>query len=283
MNYRHIYHAGNFADVIKHLLLIQVIQRLKTKETPFFALDTHAGVGMYDLTSEQAQKTKEAELGIQALFAGDVQNQDIRDYVELVKKFNEAGQLRYYPGSPVVASLLMRYEDRLIANELHSEDQETLALNLKKLPNRVITTRIDAYQALRANLPPKERRGFVLIDPPFEEKDEFPKLTKHLHDALKRWHNGTFVIWFPIKAHLPIEQFYKDIVALNAPKTLLIECWIEDKKVKEKLTGCGLVVMNTPYQVDERMKAMAIELADYICPDDAPGIEIKWLVKPVEL
>jgi 23S rRNA (adenine2030-N6)-methyltransferase len=281
MNYRHIYHAGNFADVIKHLLLIQVIERLKTKETPFFVLDTHAGIGMYDLNSEQAQKTKEADLGIQALLKGDIQNQDIIDYLNLVRSFNATDELQHYPGSPVVASTSMRHDDRIIANELHPEDQETLAINLKKLPNRTRTTRLDAYQALRANLPPKERRGVVLIDPPFEEKDEFTTLTKQLSEALKRWHNGTYIIWFPIKSHLPIEQFYRDVKALNVPKTLLIECWIDDKKAKDTLTGCGLIVLNTPFQVDERMKAMAIELSDYICPKNAPGIEIHWLVKPV--
>jgi 23S rRNA (adenine2030-N6)-methyltransferase len=274
MNYRHIYHAGNFADVIKHLVLIQIIERLKLKDTPFFVLDTHAGIGMYDLSSEQAQKTNEASAGIFSLFASNTENQDIINYLNLIRKFNPDGKLQFYPGSPVIASSLMRRDDRIIANELHPEDQETLALTLKTLPNRTKTTRLDAYQSLRANLPPKERRGVVLIDPPFEERNEFEVLAKELKNVLTRWSTGTYCIWFPLKKHLPIEQFYKDITALNIPKTFLVECWVGDKEVEDKLTGCGLILLNAPWLVDERLYAMVPELTKYVCK----SVETKWLV-----
>jgi 23S rRNA (adenine2030-N6)-methyltransferase len=277
MNYRHIYHAGNFADVVKHLLLIQVIERLKLKDTPFFVLDTHAGIGIYDLESEQAQKTKEADAGIAALWNAEIKNQDIIDYINLVKGFNPDGNLKYYMGSPMVAASIMRGDDRLLANELHPADQEQLAINLKTLLKRVKTTRIDAYHSLLANLPPKERRGMVLIDPPFEDKNEFETLAKELKQAIKRWSIGTYLIWFPLKTHLPIEQFYKEVKALNVPKTLLIECWIADKNTPENLNGCGMIVLNTPWLVDDRMRDMTPELEKFVCEK----VEMRWLVEPV--
>jgi 23S rRNA (adenine2030-N6)-methyltransferase len=278
MNYRHIYHAGNFADVIKHLLLIQVIERLKLKETPFFVLDTHAGIGLYNLSSEQAQKTKEANSGIMALLETELENQDLINYINIIRSFNTDGTLTVYPGSPAITSNLMRSQDRLLANELHPDDYNALVENSKHMQNRIRKINMDAYQALQANIPPKERRGLVLIDPPFEEKNEFEVLAKQIENALKRWGTGTYVIWFPLKAHLPIEKFYANIKVLNVPKTLLVECWI-DQKNAPGLSGCGMIVLNTPWLVDERMGQMAGELQKYICPAGAPGIEIRWLVE----
>ncbi len=283
MNYRHIYHAGNFADVIKHLLLIAVIDRLKLKETPFFAMDTHAGIGLYDLTSEQAQKTKEADAGILSLLQADIKNQDIIDYLNIVKSFNTEDKLDVYPGSPAIISHVMRQHDRFTACELHPTDYHTLSNNWRTFPHKINAMNMDGYEALKANLPPKERRGVVLIDPPFEERDEFATLAENLKMAMKKWHNGVYVIWFPIKAHLPIEKFYNDVIAMNVDKTLLVECWITDKKEPETLNGCGLIVMNTPYLLDERIRQMTPELNLHICPNGTPGIEVKWLVKPTDV
>lgn len=281
MNYRHIYHAGNFADVVKHIILMQVINRFKLKETPFFVLDTHAGTGLYNLSSEQAQKTKEADAGILSLLNSDIKNPQISEYLNLVRSFNKNGNLEVYPGSPAITANMIRAQDRFMACELHPTDYHTLSNNWRKWPNKVKAVLTDGYVALKASIPPKERRGIVLIDPPFEDREEFAKLASQIRKAVKKWNNGTYVIWFPIKKHLPVEKFYEEITAINAPKTLLVECWVADKDADKSLNGAGVIIINTPYQLDEIMEEMSAELVSHICPSGTDGLVVKWLVPPV--
>ncbi len=277
MNYRHIYHAGNFADVFKHIILIALIERLKLKEAAFFALDTHAGIGMYDLKSEEAQKTNEADGGISKFYFREVRNPLIKTYIEIIKKYNPDGGLNYYPGSPVLVSNLMRQQDRFIANELHPEDVETLKINNANLYRKFKILNFDAYQTLRSNLPPKEKRGLVLIDPPFEKTDELETLTESLKQALKKWGNGVFMIWFPIKQTLDIDLFYNNIIANNFPKATAIECLLNYRNAPKDLNGCGVVIINTPWQFEQTIKELKSELQEYICPKGAPGISCRVL------
>ncbi|MCD6035927.1 MAG: hypothetical protein K0R63_1668 [Rickettsiales bacterium] len=280
MNYRHIYHAGNFADVLKHVILLQVLEYLKRKDTPFFVLDTHAGIGLYDLSSEEAEKTGEARDGIEALFSLEprLTHPLLKQYLALVKHVGRYLPYPAYPGSPAIIANLLRVQDRFLANELHREDVKALRRATKFFPQPVTILHEDGYQAMRAQLPPKERRGLVLIDPPFEEKDEFETLVAQLKQGLKRWHNGVYMIWYPIKSHLPMDIFYCEIKALNVPKTLRIECWITPQNEPECLNGCGLLLLNTPWQVDTVMEEMRPELEQVFCPKGTPGITVEWLV-----
>lgn len=258
---------------------MQILEHLKKKDSPFFVLDTHSGIGLYKLNSEQAQKTKEAEKGIQSLINLNPKNELLVNYINLVKEFNQSGDINAYPGSPAITAKLIRQQDRFIANELHPEDYKTLCDYSASLYTSFKVLNIDAYQAMRANIPPKEKRGLILIDPPFEEKDEFATLTKQLQHALPKWGHGIFMIWFPLKAHLPISNFYNDIKLLNIPKTLLIECFIEKPTTPEKLTGCGLIIMNTPWKIDENIINAKKDLETAICPSHVPGINVKWIVE----
>ena len=280
MNYRHIYHAGNFADVIKHLVMIQVIKRIMHKETPFFVLDTHAGIGLYDLFSQQAQKTKEADSGIFSLIKADIKNQDLIDYIELIRSFNEGDNIKIYPGSPSIVSKIIRKRDRLLACELHPKDYITLSNNMNIKDKVIKIQNLNGYDALKSKLPPGERRGLVLIDPPFEAKDEFATLTENIKEALKKWPMGTYVIWLPIKKSLPTEKFYEDIKEISAPKTLLIQCWVKDENEPDTLNGCAIIIINTPWKVDEAIKNMIPELEPHICPKNSKGIQMRWLVEP---
>ena len=282
MNYRHIYHAGNFADVIKHLLLIQIIEHLKQKEAAFFVLDTHAGTGMYDLHSTEALKTNEAVSGIGRILAASTPTSHpvIRKYINIIQHFNansDCKTLSKYPGSPALIASLIRPQDRLLANELHPEDYASLRQVAAQFLTPIKTLHLDAYTALKANLPPKEQRGLVLIDPPFEDKEEFTSLALHLKQALKRWQHGTYMIWFPLKLHLPIAQFYEEISALSTSKTLLIEGWAHPAYTPNNFNGSGLIILNTPWQLDTVLKEYIPFLNTHLFTANAPGIKLRWL------
>jgi len=281
MNYRHLYHAGNFADVVKHLVLIQVIEHLKQKNAPFFALDTHAGKGLYDLTSAEAQKTLEASQGIGNLLMHQIPEAPplLSTYTRLIRHFNPGRfpSVICYPGSPAIIASLIRPQDRLLANELHPEDYQQLKAMAKQFMVSVKPLHLDAYMALRANLPPKEKRGLVLIDPPFEKPDEFTLLAGHLKEALKRWSYGIYMIWFPLKLHLPVSTFYQEIKALSIPKTLLLEAWRCLPSTPDQLNGCGMIILNAPWQLDTVFEKVTPFLNKGLFPPSAPGIQMRWL------
>lgn len=251
MNYRHIYHAGNFADVMKHLALVLAIDHLKKKEAPFCVIDAHGGIGLYHLNSDQAQKTKEWEAGI-GRFSDSRPDGDFSLYYDLVKDYL-AGDL--YPGSPLITAKMLREDDRLIANELHPDDAQSLQLNLKPFAN-VRTTHLDAYECIRANIPPKEKRGLVLIDPPFEKTDEFETLTSQMEEWKKRFANGIYMIWYPIKSHLAVDHMKRAAFSLNMPRTWCVETLLHPRRQEGTFNGCGLLIFNTPFQLPERMMAL---------------------------
>lgn len=253
MNYRHIYHAGNFADVIKHVALCLCLDRLKEKEKGFFVLDAHGGCGLYDLRSEQAQKTKEYEAGIARLFQAEKIPEDLAVYLDLVRQDFARHK---YPGSPLIAARLLRPQDRMIANELHPEDVKTLRQTLGPRKNVQVTMQ-DAYECIRAHAPPEERRGLVLIDPPFEEKDEFETLCAQMKEWKKRWETGTYVIWYPIKAHLPVGELHDAAAKMGWNEAWVCEFLLAPREQPETLNGCGLLILNTPYQVPEKFKALS--------------------------
>jgi 23S rRNA (adenine2030-N6)-methyltransferase len=257
VNYRHVYHAGNFADVIKHIVLVLALDYLQRKEGGLCAIDAHAGAGLYDLRSEEAQKTGEWERGVGRLMDATGAPPDLELYLGLIREDLRAGR---YPGSPLLAARRLRPQDRLIANELHEPAFEALRATLAPFAN-ARATHMDAYEALRANLPPKERRGLALIDPPFERKDEFETLMKQMRQWKKRWASGVFLLWYPIKAHLPIAALKETAQSLGAPRTWVVEALVRPREQAETLNGCGVIVFNAPYSIPERVEALLPYLA----------------------
>jgi len=269
MNYRHGFHAGNFADVLKHLALCELLRLLTAKDKKLFVLDTHAGAGGYDLAGGQAARTREAEAGIVRLLAAPrVGMPDaVLRYLAAVsaydRKFGPAGgPLRRYPGSPRLVRAGLRPGDRFIACELHP--QEALALKREFAGDRAIEVRQgDGYHALKSLLPPPERRGLVLIDPPFEATDEFERLLRGVQHALRRFATGCYAIWYPIKDEAPASF----IAALGGVKLVRLELDLGSSVAEGKLAACGLAVINPPWKFEEAMREALPWIAAQLGPD----------------
>jgi 23S rRNA (adenine2030-N6)-methyltransferase len=255
MNYNHAYHAGNFADVIKHVILTALITSLKRKDTPFCYIDTHAGAGYYDLASDFALKSKEYVNGIEKIIQQDNPPPLVKLYLDAVHNINNKltqskyASLRYYPGSPMLARYLMRPHDRMIACELQPQVYQTLKTTFAG-DKQVATHHADGFLGLKAFLPPHERRGLVLIDPPYENPDEFTRIAHSLPTALKRFESGVYAIWYPIKDKSQVERFYRAIKDHINHEVLAIELSTYPD-LPNHLNGCGLVVINPPWQFDQ--------------------------------
>lgn len=260
MNYRHIYHAGNFADIFKHLLMVLTVDYLQQKDKGLLFLDAFAGCGLYDLTRGEAKRTQEYTEGIARLMAAPATNPDLKRYQDLVAAY---WSRTTYPGSPLLLAELMRPQDRLIANELHPEDHATLDFTLGRFSNTRVT-KLDAYEAIRANIPPTERRGLVLIDPPFEKKNEFDLLVQQTMEWKKRWPTGCYMLWFPIKAHLPVDDFYDVAEALDMGRTWVAEFLLHPRAQEGTFNGCGMLLFNAPYELPAKIEALAPELCSLI-------------------
>jgi 23S rRNA (adenine2030-N6)-methyltransferase len=256
MNYRHFYHAGNFADVFKHLVMVLAMDHLQQKEKGLFCLDAFAGCGLYDLAREEAQRTQEYENGIGRIMSVASLNPDLRRYQSLIAPY---WARRTYPGSPLLLAELLRPQDRLIANELHPEDHESLELSLGRFSN-IRTPRMDAYESIRATIPPPERRGMVLIDPPFEKKNEFELLVRQMGEWKKRWPTGCYIIWYPIKAHLPVFEFHDVAAEFGFNRTWVADFLLHDRDQQDTFNGSGLLILNTPFQLPEKIAALSPEL-----------------------
>src|ERR1700730_3178620 len=271
MNYRHAYHAGNFADVVKHIVLVLCLDYLQKKDGPLCIIDAHGGAGLYDLGSEAAAKTGEWERGIGRLIERDRVTGDRKLYFDLIGGDLSEGR---YPGSPLLISRLLRPQDRLIAAELHGETFETLRSVLSPY-NNARTMQMDAYECIRAHVPPKERRGLILVDSPFEQKDEFEALARQMQAWKKRWATGVYLLWYPIKAHLPVGSLKAAARDLSLPRTWWVETLISPRNQAETLNGCGLIVFNAPYSVPERIETLLAFLKDAMnLHETASGWEI---------
>jgi len=279
MNYRHAYHAGNFADVVKHVALTRIVEYLKRKEKAFRVIDTHAGIGVYDLSSTEAQKTGEWRGGIGRLLDASPPTEAavlLAPYMDAVRALNPAGGLRLYPGSPAIARHLLRGQDRLTAIELHPQDAETLKARFAgDFQVRVIE--LDGWLALGAHLPPKEKRGLVLVDPPFEAEGEFGRLVDGLRKAHARWPGGTYALWYPIKDRAAVEAFRRDLAAAGIPKILDLSLEIRPPSAEPRLDGTGLVVVNPPYPLEAEMRTLLPLLAGLMGEDSAGRTGISWL------
>lgn len=279
MNYRHAYHAGNFADVVKHAVLALVIEHMKQKPAAFRVIDTHAGIGSYDLGSTEAQKTGEWREGIgrvlTARFSEEAEKA-LAPYLDVVRRLNSGGTLARYPGSPLLARELMRSEDRLVVNELHPEDQRALSRLFAHDP-QVKVMALDAWTAVKALLPPPERRGVILIDPAFEQAGELDRLVAALKEGVRRFAGGTYLLWYPIKELRPVAAFRRSIAALGLPKATAFELTIRDTSDEQLLNGAGLVVVNAPFTLGAGLETLLPELARVLAQGEGGGFRVEQL------
>jgi 23S rRNA (adenine2030-N6)-methyltransferase len=252
MNYKHIYHAGNFADVAKHVALLYCLKALCRKEAPFFVLDTHAGRGYYDLQAAEAAKSGEAERGIQRLIAAAADSEPLKEYLAAIRA-RRGKRLARYPGSPVLIAQCLRPQDRALFVELMPAEARSIERELESA-GRISTEIDDGYALLKARLPPPERRGLVLIDPPYESLDEFKALLQAFGDAYKRWPTGTFLIWYPIRSAEQRSLVHARFEALNIPKMLIAEMAVHPDDAGIGLAGSGMLIVNPPFGADDFLR-----------------------------
>jgi 23S rRNA (adenine2030-N6)-methyltransferase len=261
MNYRHAYHAGSFSDCLKHTLLIWLLQALLRKPTPLFVLDTHAGPGFTDLTGGPSARTGEWRRGIGRLLCDPPS--PLTDYVDLVDR------LGLYPGSPAIIRALLRPGDRLACCELHPEDHALLHSRYGRDP-RVFVHDRDGFEALRALLPPKERRGLVLIDPPYEQPREFARLAAQLRTAHGRFRNGVFAAWYPVKHRTPVRAFHTTMQTSGIRDIVAAELCLREPLDPSRLNGCGMLLVNPPYRFESEIPAILQALLSRLA-DGEPG------------
>ncbi|MVA78824.1 23S rRNA (adenine(2030)-N(6))-methyltransferase RlmJ [Agrobacterium vitis] len=279
MNYRHIYHAGNFADVLKHAVLARLVIYLQQKDKAFRVLDTHAGIGLYDLSSDESQKTGEWLGGIGKLLEAELTPaaaQVLQPYLDVVRALNPDGGLTRYPGSPKLARDLFRPQDRLSAMELHPDDCRTLA-RLFEGDYQSRITELDGWLALGAHLPPKEKRGIVLVDPPFELDGEYERLVDGLARAYRRFSAGVYCLWYPIKKGAPIAAFHEALKETGIPKMLCAELSVKSDRDLTGLSGSGLIVVNPPFTLKDELHALLPELKRVLAQDRYASQRCFWL------
>lgn len=278
MNYQHAYHAGSMHDVFKHVILVQLLKFLDKKPSAFCYMDTHSGKALYNLTDEQSQKTNEYKEGIYRLWhAKDISHPAIIDYLDIVKKYNPQNELNYYPGSGLFASSCLREQDEAILCELQPRVYEDLH-NYFPRNKQVHVHHREGYQALQALLPPKIKRGMVLIDPPYEAKDEYQQLLEAITKAQIRWPNGIYAIWFPIKQYDVIARFYRNIKNSGFTNILATECWATTEDFKDnRLRGSGLVILNPPWQFDLLLDGLLPALNTALNINNSGKIFFTWL------
>jgi 23S rRNA (adenine2030-N6)-methyltransferase len=281
MNYRHAFHAGNHADVLKHIVMARIIEYLKQKDSPFRVFDAHAGTGMYALDGVEAQKTGEWEGGIgkmSASFSAEVEAL-LEPYRQVIAKLNPDGGLTRCPGSPDVITRLLRRQDRFTLNELHPADYATMKERYYN-DARASITGIDATVLMKANLPPVERRGLVLIDPSYEVKNERELVMEALQYGLRRFATGVFLIWYPVKGADYAEQFCAALQGLGIPAMMKIELRVREAFDGGGLAGSGLIVVNPPYGLEAEMKVLGPALAERLGIGTWGRTDLEWLVPP---
>ena len=276
MNYQHAFHAGNFADVHKHAVLARILTYLKGKPSALRVIDTHAGAGRYDLAGAEATRGGEWQEGIGRLFGRPLPDKVqalLAPYLDVVQHLNPGGRLRLYPGSPLIALQLIRPQDRLIACEL--EPRAAAALKGVLRDRRATVVAIDGWTALGAYVPPKERRGLVLVDPPFEEGADFTRQTTVLAAAHRKWPTGIYMLWYPIKERAAPDDLARRLRKLEMPGVLRCEITLATPRADAGLVGSGLIVVNPPFKLDADLKVMLPALAEAFAAGAASRID--WL------
>jgi 23S rRNA (adenine2030-N6)-methyltransferase len=287
MNYQHAFHAGNFADLHKHVVLTRILHHLRQKASAFRVIDTHAGAGRYDLFGPEALRAQEWRGGIGRVFdairtttykqevaQGDDPQTLLAPYLDIVAALNPGGELRSYPGSPLIALSLMRRQDRLIACEREPRAAASLKTVLKgELRAKILS--IDGWMALNANVPPKERRGVVVVDPPYEEKADFMRLSAALAEAYRKWPTGIYLLWYPIKERDAPDALARRLRKLAVPKILRCEIMLGTPRADAGLVGSGLIIVNPPYPLASEMKIILPALGRLLLGNAAHRLD--WL------
>lgn len=275
MNYKHIYHAGNFADVAKHVALLYCLEALKRKDAPFFVLDSHAGRGFYDLQAAEAAKSGEAQRGVQRLIESSLGEELLGPYFAAVGA-RRGRRLARYPGSPVLIAGSLRPQDRALFVELMPAESRAAGREIESA-GRIRIQIGDGYAALRAFLPPDERRGLVLIDPPYESIDELKIMLRALEDAYRRWPTGIFLAWYPIRSALQRGQVHARFEALRMPKVLFADLAVHPDDAGVGLAGSGLMIVNPPYGTDEYLQRAYAAIRGAVAASGAGYVEVARL------
>ena len=258
MNYQHAFHAGNFADVHKHVVLTRSLEHLRAKPAAFRVIDSHAGAGRYDLLGPQAVRSGEWHDGVQRLLAtprGRDADVLLKPYLDIIAALNPGGDLRVYPGSPLIVKARLRQQDRLIACELEPRAAASLKAGLRG-DQRAKVLVLDGWMALNANVPPNERRGLVLIDPPFEDTADFMRLSGALADAYRKWPSGIYMLWYPIKERDGPDALARRLRRSGVGKILRSEITLGPPRAGVGLVGSGLIVVNPPYTLEQDLRIL---------------------------
>lgn len=281
MNYRHAYHAGNFADVLKHVVLMMLVEHLKKKPAPFFYLDTHAGRGLYDLSEAQAQRSGEYKNGIGRVLDAPAATlpPEVAAYARLVRESAGKGHsaITAYPGSPLIVAAMRRPTDRLVLFEKHAKEAAALKAAIGRA-RLVSVIESDGYAALKAQLPPRENRGLVLIDPPYESDLEFDRVLAGLELAHERWPLGTYCIWYPLTDRAGPLRFQRDLERSGIRKVLDVQLSVLPIDAQVGMAGAGLAIINPPWMLDERLKELLPQLHALLSPEGSGGTSVEWLV-----
>lgn len=276
LSYRHSFHAGNHADVLKHTVQSLIIESLKEKDKPFLYLDTHAGAGRYQLSGEHAERTGEYLEGIARIWAQESVPEELKTYLEAVSALNPRGDLRFYPGSPLIAAHLLRDHDKLNISELHPSDFPLLRNEFSR-DNRVRVVREDGYQQLKSQLPPSSRRGFVLIDPPYELKSDYQAVVKGIQEGHRRFATGTYAVWYPVVLRQQIKRMVKDFQATGIRKILQIELAVRPDSDQRGMTASGMIVINPPWKLESQMKSVLPWLHNVLVPEGTGHTLVEWI------
>lgn len=280
MNYRHAFHAGNFADVLKHAVLAWILTYLGEKDAAWRVIDTHAGVGLYDLAADEALRTGEWTGGVGRVLGASL-SEGLTDFLapwrRVVRDVNGGDDLLVYPGSPTIATRIGRIQDRFHFNELHPEDAAALAA-LFTGDRRVRVGSEDGYVTVRAQLPPIERRGLLVVDPPFEQAGEFDRLVRAMRDANRRFATGLMLIWYPIKDVDAVAAFRRAAAETGVRRLFAVEQWIRAPGGDGPLAGAGMLLVNPPFTLEDRLRGVLPELTDLMAAGSGAG----WAITPLK-
>lgn len=276
LSYRHSFHAGNHADVLKHTVQSLIIESLTEKEKAFLYLDTHSGAGRYQLTSAESEKTGEYLEGIARIWAASERPEILTSYLDIVEKLNPDGELRYYPGSPLLAKELLRSQDQLIMTELHPSDYPRLVEEFAR-DRRAEVLKEDGFQQLKSKLPPTSRRGFVLIDPPYELKTDYEAVVSGIVEGYKRFATGIYAIWYPVVSRTQINNMVEALRETGIRKILQIELGVQPDSEERGMTASGMIVINPPWKLEAQIQAIMPWLYQTLVPENQGHTLIEWI------
>ncbi|MEQ1599244.1 MAG: 23S rRNA (adenine(2030)-N(6))-methyltransferase RlmJ [Methylotenera sp.] len=275
LSYRHAFHAGNHADVLKHYVFSLVLDYFNQKDKPYWVVDTHAGAGMYALSGEFAQKNAEFENGILRLMTAKNLPESLENFVKNIKSFNKNNSLNYYPGSPKIAEELLRKDDKLRLFELHSSDNKILLENFAGKGRQTKIELQDGFAGIKACLPPPTKRAVVLIDPPYEQKEDYQRVVNCIQDSLKRFATGTYIIWYPLLQRPEPAQMFEDLMHLNAPNWLHVSMNIHAPSIEGfGMFGSGLFIVNPPYTLPKILEASMPILTQLLSLDETANFQL---------